>query len=376
MIFYLVTARHSYAIEFFLQRWAPEMRKIVQVMPYEAAVRQRDHSPGVYIFTDLERLDRSQEGRVRDLHDHLMENTATENLVLNPPSRALGRYEFLSRLHEAGINDYGVSRLGDMRRPERFPVFLRDELGHGGQEISLLHSQSEFEVAVVSRWLQRTDLDRILVIEFSDTREPGETTFRKYSAFIIGDQVVPRHLFRSGHWVVKQPTLVGAQELEEEERYLATNPHEAQLREVAGIGGFEYGRIDYSVVAGRVQAWEFNTNPVIMSPPERVHPDRLASHRMVARNIAAAFQALDDSHQGATFDHTPYYPKQPFRPPQLSGAGKVRDFFRSVPSIRRVWLLMRSVKKTIRRVGAKGLAYIARLVRPLVMRRLEERFWG
>ena len=54
-------------------------------------------------------------------------------------------------------------------------------------------------------------------------------------------------------------------ELYEEREYLRNNPHEGILREVFHLAGINYGRADYSMLDGRPQIWEINTNPTLMA---------------------------------------------------------------------------------------------------------------
>jgi hypothetical protein len=50
----------------------------------------------------------------------------------------------------------------------------------------------------------------------------------------------------------------------EEADYLDANPHGDLLMRVFDMANIEYGRIDYTVIEGRVQIFEINCNPTII----------------------------------------------------------------------------------------------------------------
>ena len=77
----------------------------------------------------------------------------------------------------------------------------------------------------------------------------------------LGTHILPRSVAQSRAWVAKYRGDEFDRDLEL--RYVEENPHEAWIREVFKLGGVEYGRVDYSLVNGRPQLWEINTNPTI-----------------------------------------------------------------------------------------------------------------
>ena len=97
-------------------------------------------------------------------------------------------------------------------------------------------------------------------------------------------RILPRHLFFSRHWVVKDWSVLDDALLREEQQYLATNPHERQLREIFAAARIEYGRIDYSLRDGEMQVWEINTNPIIIG----MGPARARSEAPSGRGAACA----------------------------------------------------------------------------------------
>jgi hypothetical protein len=75
---------------------------------------------------------------------------------------------------------------------------------------------------------------------------------------VVGERTVPRHLFFSRNWQVKQADLVSPGQIAEELAYIEENPYAELLREVCRIARIGYGRIDYALLDGRPQIWEIN----------------------------------------------------------------------------------------------------------------------
>jgi hypothetical protein len=106
-------------------------------------------------------------------------------------------------------------------------------------------------------------------VEFCDTRR-SDRIYRKYAAFLVGEVLIPRHVFFGMDWNVQHDEELQAEprHAEEERRYLEDNPHADQLREIFAIANIRYGRVDYGLLDGRIQTWEINTNPTVFFPPE------------------------------------------------------------------------------------------------------------
>ena len=124
-----------------------------------------------------------------------------------------------------------------------------------------------------------------------DVCEPYLRLFRR---------ILPRHLFFSRHWVVKDWSVLTDDLLREELEYLATNPHERQLREIFAAARIEYGRIDYSLRDGEMQVWEINTNPTLVRRTGALSTMSADQWTVLApaqeaflRRFEAAFEAID-----------------------------------------------------------------------------------
>jgi hypothetical protein len=213
--------------------------------------------------------------------------------VLNDPRRAHRRGELLRLLAERGVNDFNAYRLRELRRPVRFPVFLRFDCDHNGPLTPLLHSRSELERAVCSAAVWGVNLRHLLVVEYIDT-VGADGLYRKYGSFVFDGVVFARHLFHARQPTVKAPEHVDDATRAEARAFLEENPYVEFLSRIAREAGVDYGRFDYAVVGGRPQIWELNTNPVLEWTPSGSpwqDPDR---QRRSAARMARLFVDLDE----------------------------------------------------------------------------------
>jgi hypothetical protein len=306
MIHYLVTEELRFRMRWFLLV-EPALAEHLVILPYERATTEACLASGTYIFTDLEHLSAEELQAVARLRERLSALRPKVTL-LNDPSRALGRYELLRALHARGVNDFNVVRVpaslgSSPPEPLHFPVFLRSEREHIGNLSDLLYSWQEVRKAVrklIAGGKYRAE--DLLIVEWCDTSDAAGV-FRKYSAFVIGEKIVARHLVCSRDWLVKDFALYDPELLWEARAYVAENPHAAFLQEIAREAGVEYGRFDYAFADGRPQIWEINMNPIVITPLSVLTPprfDRITTdhlsielHRVPLRRIATALAALD-----------------------------------------------------------------------------------
>lgn len=216
---------------------------------------------GTYVFSALEQLSPAMERLVELLHAQL---AACEGVrILNRPGRTLRRYELLTALSREGRNPHRAVRASEDFSALRYPVFIRGERTHDGALSPLLNNAHEVEAWIGRLVVIGRPLDELLVIEFCDTAD-ANGVYRKYAAFIIGDQILPRSLDYGHDWMLKRSgTEYTRETLAEEREFVETNPHEQQLREIFAIAGVDYGRIDYAIKDGRVVTWEINLHPTI-----------------------------------------------------------------------------------------------------------------
>ena len=296
MIYYLVARRHAPTMHDFLSGWGKPLAGRIRVLLYDdlfsgANVRL---PAATYIFTSLgtDMGGRNPPSPLRklcgDLHRNLVQ-VCGPGRVLNDPLNFLSRYELLRALQERGINRFAAYPAGGAETPARYPVFLRREFGTLWQAPALLNSRDEYDAAV--RGAGATD--GLMAIEYRDTAD-ASGIYRKYGCFIVGDRLVPRHLFFSRGWWVKHDELHEPAMVEEEIAYLASaDPREGLLREVACVANLSYGRIDYTVQDGRPQIWEINITPAIVPDPATDIPARRPVHEHFVAHFARALDTID-----------------------------------------------------------------------------------
>lgn len=291
MIHYLARAEHNYPVGDYLKSWAGPSHPVIKILAYEGLPTILPR--GTYIFSDLERLTSAQSELMAEVRDELA--SAGEGIrLLNHPIRSLRRLALLRELSDAGCNLFRAYRASERLDDLRFPVFLRRAVEHEGSVTGLLRDHREVDQAIVRALLSGIELNDVLIVEFCDTSQ-GSRRFRKYSAFRVGDRIIPRHLIFSEKWMLKLPDILDPAAIAEERAYLESNPHERELREIFDRAHIDYGRIDYGVLDDRLQVWEINTNPIVMQPRDRYQRQHLPAQEFFAERIRSAFQAIDTS---------------------------------------------------------------------------------
>jgi len=291
MIYYLATAQHGYTIRSYLDSWGKALAGRIQVLPYEE-LSNRDRLPyGTYIFADLERLLPPQIDMAAEAWDQLTWHEDGLN-AYNNPACVQRRHEMLCDFHARGWNRFRPYRAAEIHRISRFPVFFRDALQHGGNLTDLLASPEEVNKALRKLVSEGHCPRDLLAVEFCDTRD-ASGVYRKYSAFMVGEQIIPRTMSFSHRWMIKHPDLTSPAFVQEARQYVDSNPHEAELRRLFEAARVQYGRMDYGLCEGNVQVWEINTNPMVLLPPERYEPVLFPIHEQFAARIQRAFEAID-----------------------------------------------------------------------------------
>jgi hypothetical protein len=288
MIYYLTGERDLRSVLDFLEGPGQALAKRVKVVAYEDLLRLRKTRPprGAYIFTLVSSRQRARETFTR-LYRYVLERNGPER-VLNDPAKCLRRLELLRALHRSGINPFDAWRASDPAGPQGWPVFLRREGGTLWRQVPLLRDRE----AYAAELKRAPEPQKMVAIQWHDTVGPGGI-YRKYGAFVVGKQIVPRHVFFSPNWLVKKPDIVGEAQVAEELAYLESNPHAEALREVCRVGNIAYGRIDYAVQNGRPVIWEINLVPQIMGQVSAEYPQRQAAHQRFIALFARALDALD-----------------------------------------------------------------------------------
>lgn len=255
----------------YLSDWGGREAHDFEIRTYED-MRDLEALPaGPVIFADIERLTPTDRELAKDV-ERVIADTRPDIPMLNSPTRTLRRYDLLRELYDRGLNPFRAYRLTDTTTPVRFPVFLRYENDHTGATTGLLHSQQDLNRAIVRARIRQHNLRDLIIVEYVDVSN-GTGLFEKFSAFRVGDVIVPRGRNFSTDWVVK---FGGSIENEETQAmaldYVRNNPHEHLLDAPFDTGHIEYGRIDYSMIGDSVVTWEINTNPMMMTTRRTTHP--------------------------------------------------------------------------------------------------------
>ena len=292
MIVVLTRRAHAYTLWDFLDSWAPALRRRVRVMAYEELAHRKRLPRATYAFADLERLSPALRDLAADVRDQIAA-AAPELRLLNHPRRSLRRFELQQLLHRQGRAPFAVHRPAEPSAAWRFPVFLRRESEHSGSLTPLLHSAERVRSAASLEVERGFDPRDLLVVEFCDTADSAGL-YRRYAVHRFGDRLVPDSLAFSRDWMVKYSAELDEEHRAEELRFLEQNPHEQELRPIFDLAGIEYGRIDYTVLDGRIVVWEINTNAFLMYPPDCYDPRKLPDEERFARRLEAAFESIDD----------------------------------------------------------------------------------
>jgi len=292
MIYFLTTRQNKFPIRRYLDGHGAALAQRITPVLYERLLAETEFPRGAYIFADLELLTDRQRHEAARIWQEL---AARGYPLLNHPAQSLRRYDLLRMLHSRGDNRFNVYRVADCEPPRQFPVFVRGENDHRGSRTPLLQTPEELAAAIRrltwTRWIGKK-LGDTIITEFCDTAD--ETgVYRKFSAFIVGGQILPRHVFFSDHWMVKSWKLADTRFLLEEEAYIESNPHERQLQQIFATANIDYGRIDYALLDGQIQVWEINTNPMIVGSGRGGNGARAAVHDHFAIRIQAVLERFD-----------------------------------------------------------------------------------
>lgn len=266
MITFWTTRAGRFGIMLYLENRGQALRDAFDVRDYESFEPHMRLGGGTHIISAVDQLTPAQRAAVTTVHDRLRASRPPVRFI-NPPSQVQLRYELTTTLWREGINTFRSHRATDADRITRFPVFLREESRHTGNKSGLLHDAASLRRAILALRLRGYRLKDLLIVEFCDTKD-AKGAYRKYSAFRVGDAIVPAHMMAGGDWMMKALRSSPDEELAREElAYIEQNPHETLLRRVFDLAHIQFGRIDYGVLNGVPQVWEINTNPTMGRNP-------------------------------------------------------------------------------------------------------------
>lgn len=271
-IVYVCGDRHRYTLdEWFLHPpQASEPR--VALLAYEAVRPGMPLVAATYVFTDVDRLDRAAMRRAVELA-HRVRDAGPGHAVANWPNTVRNRVELLRLLADAGVNDFRCHRFVDGRPRPRYPVFLRSP-EHYGPATGLLADDAGLRGAVRALLDRGWRREEILIVEYQPTdRVAGG--FVKYSCYVAAGAAFAAHVSVSAGWLSKGRDRIWNEEVAQiEETFLRTNPHRAEVARIARLARIDWGRIDYGIHEGRLQVWEINTNPHLVTAATRADTRR------------------------------------------------------------------------------------------------------
>ncbi|HTO75543.1 MAG TPA: hypothetical protein VMQ61_05655 [Thermoanaerobaculia bacterium] len=299
MIHFVTPVSADWTVREYLSRWGLPVADRIRIEHYETLFQRERIQSGSYVLSALCMLSPEERTVLENLCERLA--GAQSFRFLNHPTRSLRRLGLIEELARLGWNEFRAVRATGDFEALRYPVFLRAERTHDGALSPLLRSRREVEAAIGRALLRGRRLDDLLVVEFCDTSDE-RGYYRKYSAYVVGDRILPRSVECGRAWMMKHSQSDFTRAILEEERaYVVENPHRDQLARIFSVARVDYGRIDYAVKDGRVQTWEINLLPTIgrgpgeskaLVPPELL-PYREETKAIFYRGFQEAWAAVD-----------------------------------------------------------------------------------
>ena len=266
MIHFVATRPHRYTLRRLLRGELGSVRFRHRFWSYERLINTVTLPTGTWIFLDIERLT-DHESFIAGAIATRLESSGAK--VLNHPAHVLDRYGLQRALYRRGINTFETFRADEHRYPNQWPVFVRPASDHKEHDGELLYDADQLDSALYAWQRAGVPLRCLLIIEYCG--EPAtDGLWRKYSAYRVGDELIPHHIVKQNGWVAKFGDFGGTpgkalmQAVREEEYGYVYGPDDRYLvRHAFDAGHIEFGRIDHGVVDGRAEVYEINTNPMI-----------------------------------------------------------------------------------------------------------------
>jgi hypothetical protein len=305
MIFYVTHRKHAYTHAVVLLYHRTDLQASFRLVRYEDAGLLRGIRAGVVIWSDMDRLNAGEMERAAGLSAELARQT--DLTQLNHPTASLRRFDLLRLLHDDGSNTFRAFRPDQLDDTVSYPVFIRDEVGALYEEPPLLSDRPALDAA-----LARPDCGRLvrpIVVEMTGTPWP-DGYYRKFAAFRVGDRIYPQHIAMSKSWFVKNSAdRLPPAHVDEIRAYIAANPHAEQVMQVFEKARMQYGRVDYTLANGKLQVFEINSNPTVLSDPPtpfatydpRPYADRHADALLALPQAKApdSLPSIDAAHRAA-----------------------------------------------------------------------------
>lgn len=275
MIYFLVAQRNSHPIKNLIQSHGKNVVDSIRIIYYEDLSLLHNLKAGTFIFSDFDFLLPEQLDVVKKIYEQIRQHYPYLKLF-NDPGKVLLRYDLLKKMHALGLNKFNVVRASEAFEHLHLPVFIREANRHKGPLTKLIHSFSEVHKNIcLLKFLGYPPSD-LVVIEYVDVSD-GDGIYNKYSAFMLGDTVMPRYLNYKRNWMVKSNLDPNDELMQSKnrnvEKYMRDNPHAEWVQKIFELAGITYGRADYSLVNHEPQLWEINLNPAFVQPPRKPEED-------------------------------------------------------------------------------------------------------
>lgn len=226
-------------------------------------LNERIRATGKILLSGIEALPLSEQ----DAICHALRTSREVTRICNQPSAVPRRYAHLHALRSAGFNEIRVWFGRDVLEADAFPVALRHVVT--GSMLSPIIVSREGLMNACGRLA--CDLEQVLGVQLCLHQGPDDL-YRKYSCFVVGNITIPAHLHLGQHWIVRGRNRVRTSEAKAEEvAYLDADPHREELCQAAALCGVDFARVDYGILGGRVQVFEFNMTPGLGVPAGHAH---------------------------------------------------------------------------------------------------------
>lgn len=286
---YVSTADHGYTFASLLP--ALESRGIAaRGLSWERLMRARSAAAGAWVLTDFDRLSPTEQ-EVAGLIAARLRDAGLP--LLNDPRQFRPRHALLADLRAAGLNTIPVWTPAAGEWPERFPVLERTIAAHRGPFGTLIDTSDAVDIALGQAMAAGHVLADLIFVGFA-AEATVEGLWQKHAAFRIGSRIIRANTVSQGSWAAKEGTRGAApaafygDELAEMTDY----PHADHVRAVFDHAGLEFGRMDFGIVADRIETYEINTNPFFPAPRPHPDPSRMRTMQLMQDQLADALAAV------------------------------------------------------------------------------------
>ena len=272
-LFYICKEQYRYAVQAYLTHAREEGDPAINLLSYEKLatakrIRTENLQPATYIFTDMDRATPRELAAATILANEIRAKGAGHR-VINDPTGVAERFEFLRLMHLHGINSFNAWLLVEHQLPSRFPVYVRSSRSASGGLSDLIENAAQLEDEIYRLTQTGVRREHVMIVEFQPT-DRFEEAYVKYTAFNAAGEIFPGHVQFCSDWRCKMQSaarVITSRTIELERQWLAGLRWRDEIARAFEIAGIEYGRADFSLVDGKPQFFEINTNPGLLALP-------------------------------------------------------------------------------------------------------------